>query len=285
MDDEARERRRQFRQMAKEASCPAASPDELCRLSAIATDACATWGEHLVQPVAEALAAHPNAPPNILRWWLHIAPDAFLRNPVLPLLLLELPNFFDGVRAEKLLSLLSGAAVPPSVVRVLMASRHEAVARTACQHIVVAGEVDGDWEEEVIEQIKIMRAWRTDGRYEFALLGLFPDWLSEQAHAQYGAWNSEKRPIGVQKLTPPLSLSNTIPLEKPPGGWESLLLLSGVERAECAGDPASGRGQRTSRPYGRCQKSGVNRSGSRMSGGTAEGRGLVSCRDSPKRKY
>jgi hypothetical protein len=240
--EEYRARRQQYKQMAREASRPETAPEELSRLSKMALADMLRYGEQLVLPVAEMLAAHPNTPPDLLRGWLYSAPDAFLRNPVLPLLLLESPTFFDEVPEEMLLPLLARAAMPSPAARVLAESPHETIAQAARMHVAVAGEAGDDWEAEVVWHLKRQPIEDEDAYYEFALLGLFPDWLTERTLRWRGDWRGDRPPRGVRALTPPPPLSRYVLPETPPqppeGGWETLLQQSEAQRIQRAGDPA-----------------------------------------------
>jgi hypothetical protein len=228
-------RLRGYREVARKASDPRTSPAELRRLSAEAPDTHYPAKEE--QEYFDMLASHPNTPPDLLRHWLPHAPTAFLRNPALPLLLLEVPDFFEGVPEEVQLTLLSRADAPRPVVRVLSVSPIRTVARAARLHIAYDTETDIDEETEEREALKELPFLRSDACHEFAMLGLFPEWMATRVLAWSVDWS---KPIGVKAVAPipdNYVLPETPP-EPPPGGWEALLSLSEQQRIVRAGDPS-----------------------------------------------
>jgi hypothetical protein len=127
-----------------------------------------------------AVAAHPNAPLDLL---LHLAgelPAAFCSNPVLPLLLLEQPDLPARMEADTLRRLLGYAGVPPSILRWIAAHAAPPEAEAARLHIMLAGEAGADWPAHARTAL-----WRaappsyTELLLELLSLGAIPAWLLE----------------------------------------------------------------------------------------------------------
>src|SRR5690349_3319636 len=66
--------------------------------------------------VLKALTENPNTPPEILRGLSQRFPGEFLKNPVLPMLLLESPEFFRRFTLEQLQVLIFRADFPRFVL-------------------------------------------------------------------------------------------------------------------------------------------------------------------------
>ncbi len=112
--------------------------------------------------VLEAVAMHPNAPPNLLAQIVERWPNAaraFCENPIAPFLLLETPDFLALLDEEAQLALLREADCPPVLVRLITlggAAKSEAVQTAAHLHIAVAGEATetGEWEDQLRDYFK-----------------------------------------------------------------------------------------------------------------------------------
>src|SRR5690349_18244019 len=100
-----------------EAANPTTSPERLRDLYE-STGENAPW----TQSLSDAILANPNVPPDLLwnpppsrygraEYPLHCSVDAFLSNPVVPLLLLEMPEMPYRLRHDDLLRLLARAAL------------------------------------------------------------------------------------------------------------------------------------------------------------------------------
>jgi leucine rich repeat (LRR) protein len=129
--------------------------------------------------VLKAVAANPSAPPEVLRELLPHCPDSFLSNPVVPLLLLEAPDFLDTVPADTLKRILMREAVPPLLLASLSRHRDPEVAGTARLHVGLAGEAGGDWEAEVRAALRSLRDTPSAELVELAEVGLAPPFLVE----------------------------------------------------------------------------------------------------------
>ncbi len=112
--------------------------------------------------VLEAVFAHPNVPPTIVRdifgtaFFSNAMVRAFFSNPTAPFTLLELPDFLMGLSVHVQNRLLKQETMPPVMVRSLAAQPLDAKGHkastidTAHLHIAVAGEADPEnWENEL----------------------------------------------------------------------------------------------------------------------------------------
>jgi hypothetical protein len=231
-DMEAKERRarqRRFRRLAKEVARPDTSPEELRRLYDLSEqDRQEHWDENTIQPLRDAIAAHPNTLLSLLKEVAWDSLDAFLTNPILPLIPLESPEFFDELSESLCLRLLTRANVPASIVRLLTVSLSEVVAEAARLHIS-QGEARAEWRTEVQGILEAMPAPpRTEDEHfpekpwqEFADVGLFPQWWEK--------WGVAPQPVTIPEPIAPLRYFSTknivfpeTPEPPPPGGWETL---------------------------------------------------------------
>jgi hypothetical protein len=150
------------------AANPATPPDVLETVSA-------SWdGE-----VWRALICNPNAMPDTL---FHIAPTypaEFFANPVVPLLLLEQPNFPLRYDRRILAPLVRHAAAPVGFLSILTHHRDEAIAADARLHVNLVGEAaDAGWAREAEGAIWQLRTEDT-GRLLVPVLecGSLAPWL------------------------------------------------------------------------------------------------------------
>jgi hypothetical protein len=126
------------------------------------------------QRVLDALARNPNTPPEVLRELAGTFPDAFLRNPVLPLLLLEDPDFLAPVRPGTLKRLLMRVDVPSLLLAALTHHASGDIADAARRHVALAGEAGDDWQAEVRAVIQEQCVPVRPELVELAELGLAP---------------------------------------------------------------------------------------------------------------
>lgn len=145
----------------------------------------------------EAVACHPNAPPDVL-WDLYpVCARAFCANPIAPLVLLETPDFVDHLSHEMGNAILREEAAPPALVSVIAGSKtgKDGSEREARLHIALSGEVETqtEWEtalntywQQFCQQFVpprkdnetrdlIYAHWHCD----LAELGLAPAWFME----------------------------------------------------------------------------------------------------------
>jgi hypothetical protein len=131
-----------------------------------------------------AIAAHPNAPLDLL---LHLGgefPAAFCANPVLPLLLLEQPDLPARMEPDTLRRLLCYAGVPRSILRWIAAHAAPPEPEAARLHILLAGEAGAGWLAQARAAF-----WKTappsygDLLLELLGLGAVPAWLLEMLAA------------------------------------------------------------------------------------------------------
>ncbi len=112
----------------------------------------------LIELLSLDVAFNPTAPlssPNQLWEWLHFFYGftahyscGLRRNPNLPLLCLETPDFWERVRGDGLRYFLREAALPHAVVRQI--AQRKAVAQLAGLHIALAGEVQNQAEARTV---------------------------------------------------------------------------------------------------------------------------------------
>lgn len=95
---------------------------------------------------AATLAGDPNTAPQILLRLAGLHPEAFSQNPILPLLLLENPNFLGEMRIDMLMSLMRYEGLPAELLRWIVTHGKPALAAEAGLHVVLAGEADQEWE-------------------------------------------------------------------------------------------------------------------------------------------
>ncbi len=109
-----------------------------------------TAGERLsalaqVTGLAPLVAANPNTPPDTLLNLLYRFPRHVIENPIVPLLLIENPQFFKH-HERPLLPFVLAADVPDFVLSIMRVSK-DALARDAARyHVQCGGESGSDWE-------------------------------------------------------------------------------------------------------------------------------------------
>ena len=149
--------------------------------------------------VLEAVASHPNAPPELLLEILEAAPyaaRAFCQNPVTPLLRLELPDFPLQLTYNSRLALLREEAAPPAFVSMIaeepapQRAFEEAQAkpvRVAAQLHVCFETQTADWQTGVRDYWKqtCARASRAEAEWyaDLVEIGLAPSWTARNAAA------------------------------------------------------------------------------------------------------
>ncbi len=126
--------------LLEEAANVATAPPRLHTLSEVA-------GE-IKSRLQKLIAANPNTPLDLLLKLAPLHPREFLRNPVLPLLLLEKPNWFRFLSLQTSLRLLCENEVPLWLLESFATSVHRQLVRAAELHVVVAGKVGEHWHDE-----------------------------------------------------------------------------------------------------------------------------------------
>jgi hypothetical protein len=232
-----KEERKRFRQLIAACDHPNAFPEALRNLSEVTEkhyfghlhNAPESW------KAAELLAAHPNTPLDVLKTWLPYTQEAFLTNPILPLLSLEAPEFFDNISYSEKMALLMRAETPLFLVRLFAASADEEVAQAAKQHIAIAGEAGEHWRTELQAHLETLPLTDTSAYLVMAALGLLPEWLAKRV----AELPEPTIPPYVHKVSVPKReyVLPESPLEPPPDGWASLLKLSEAERTVQARNP------------------------------------------------
>ena len=177
----------------REAADPQTAPERLQELAQlpqiapiVATNPAAT--APLLRALADstdattraAVAAHPNAPLDLLLQLAGEFPAAFCANPVLPLLLLEQPDLPARMDPDALRRLLCYAGVPQSILRWIAAHAAPPEAEAARLHIMLAGEVGADWPAHARAALwKAAPPSYSDLLLELLGLGAVPTWLLE----------------------------------------------------------------------------------------------------------
>ena len=150
--------------------------------------------------VLEAIAAHPNAPPELLLEILETAPPAaraFCQNPITSLLLLELPYFPLKLSRDGRLALLREETAPPAFVSMIAgepapefayeAAQAETVRVAARLHVCFDSNQTADWQTNVREywQQECVRANQAEAEWyaDLAEIGLAPSWTALNAAA------------------------------------------------------------------------------------------------------
>jgi hypothetical protein len=128
--------------------------------------------------IVEAVMRNPNIATADLFAQAHLAPRAFLANPVLPLLILEDPTCFRKLSEKALLALLRYAELPDGIIQEGLRRCH----LVAQHHAQVAGEAGEEWESLALAAIG--EATLYGYRHTTEYLGSYPalsapDWLIE----------------------------------------------------------------------------------------------------------
>lgn len=121
---------------------PTASPEELRRLFAERHSAS--------QRLKDALASNPSTPLDLLIPLVEEAPDAFCRNPIAPMVSLEMPDFLEKVSKAGMARLLSSDKAPAPLIQQIADSRQFYLSDTARLHIKYRPPIpDSVWANEV----------------------------------------------------------------------------------------------------------------------------------------
>ena len=133
--------------------------------------------------VMAALAQNPNTPPRLLARLADGYPQAFLSNPITPLLSLETPTFWSDLRPGVLLNLLNFEAVPPPVLHTVSLLPDAQKSGTALSealrfHVGTAGELGPNEWQNAVREVCRSEAARMETRTTNALYDhLFADWV------------------------------------------------------------------------------------------------------------
>ena len=137
----------EWREKRRVAEDPDATSDVLVRIADEALER--TNAKYQPNPqswrTCDALAAHPNLP---LVWLVNVVNEisffsieGFSRNPLLPLLCLEMPDFWDKLWDETCGTLLAYDTLPLPIVQGLARHSNPAVAQITSLHILMEGEI------------------------------------------------------------------------------------------------------------------------------------------------
>ena len=143
--------------------------------------------------VCEAIAAHPNAPPELLVDLPPVCARAFCLNPIAPLILLEMPTFAQRLLFDFCTALLREDAAPPALITTFAQSRNQELpTHEAKYHIAFAGAVESqtEWETALDRYWKDYCAGFVPPRHDadrneahwhcdLAELHLAPQWLQK----------------------------------------------------------------------------------------------------------
>jgi hypothetical protein len=197
--------------MRREVTDPTTSPERLSQIfadiSEIQADFVNIASRQGSRELIPQIVAHPNVPLRLLveggvmngMSLLAQFPEAFLKNPVAPLLPLEQPDFAERAGQMAILRLLALADIPPAYVAMARGHSDSLVCSAADCHIHTLGELDPDapvWEAKTREWLlgvplhDINAVW---GRIE---IGEAPAWLPEPLRDRHGLpwWREEPVP-------------------------------------------------------------------------------------------
>ena len=179
--------------------------------------------------LAEAVAAHPNTPPNLLRYllnlpapWALFCPRGFCRNPIATQLFAETPDFWETlVRMEETSgeAVLREASLPASVAAELGKSRDPAVSEAAFHHLSLAGEI-----ADKAEGIHALSAfWKKFCLTQSCLS------FGEGGRSCGQAWHAEMVELG---FAPSWAMGETMPLspKRPPPAKAYRSWRTGIEK-------------------------------------------------------
>ncbi|HKD76360.1 MAG TPA: hypothetical protein VKB76_12735, partial [Ktedonobacterales bacterium] len=102
---------------------------------------------------APLVAANPNTPADVLLRLVQRFPRQVVENPVLPLLLIENPQFFKQHERE-LLPFLRVADVPAFMMNIMRISKDKLARDAARYHVQCGGEAGQDWEQHAQTAIR-----------------------------------------------------------------------------------------------------------------------------------
>ncbi len=95
------------------------------------------------------LARHPNISPTLLSELATQCPQEAAQNPSLPLILLEQPDFFAKIRRHFLHNWLRNESTPLIFLQGLCLHPDLAIADAARRHVLVAGEAESGWHDDM----------------------------------------------------------------------------------------------------------------------------------------
>ncbi len=154
-------------QEAADPTTPSARLVELCREELDA--------DRKQSPVICGAAANPNLPPEILCFLFFDGPALqALKNPALPLYLLEDPGFLSRCDRAALQNLLREEDLPHFFLSALLAHREPRLATEAAQHVRLAGEAGAEWREEAHNVLRAPSLHLSPFLLELIELGLVP---------------------------------------------------------------------------------------------------------------
>lgn len=169
-----RELRERRLQEAADSTTPAARLVELCR-EELGTG-------RFQSAVLLAAAANPNLPPEILRYLFFDGPALqAVKNPALPLYLLEDPDFLSRCDWAALRNLLREEDLPHFFLTALLAHREPGLATEAAQHVRLAGEAGAEWKEEARNVLRGAPLHLSPFLLELIELGLVPAEVAARA--------------------------------------------------------------------------------------------------------
>jgi hypothetical protein len=219
--------------------------------------------------IRRTLAAHPNTPLDALAKLIESTPDAFLTNPILPLLPLEQPGFYDRLssRAARLLAARRNA--PPPLLARLATSTDAAENDIARRHIANAGEADPKSEEwrdtllrdldaaplielphsrqghqptdpaerkrALIQFVKMNQNAAPNQLKEMLDYGLFPRWLNERLQREdpdIAGLFDERYLTPVAAETDPVVAAASDPASSPAALWECVAEIERLRQEE-----------------------------------------------------
>jgi hypothetical protein len=194
--------------LLREASDASTSPD---RLREIASTLKFAPRRRIYREIGARIAAHPNLPPELMPLVIRQHPAAFLSNPILPLLPLEMPNVFEEARAEGMLGLLRFKQVPAGIVVLFTGNADETVAQTARYHVALprnhpafVPDLEAHWVEYATAAFRKLPYWDSSSLSELRDVGFSLPSSPAEAVPDYSAVVREI--VAFRALSPPRPL-------------------------------------------------------------------------------
>lgn len=103
--------------------------------------------------VRRAVAANPNTPSEIVFQLADTYVDAFLANPVVPLLVIAQPDCVKQLNWKTQLTIARREEADPIILRALLAYGHPMVWDEIAHHVALAGEVRENWQRLALEAL------------------------------------------------------------------------------------------------------------------------------------
>jgi hypothetical protein len=211
----------------REVADPTTAPERLSQIFfELQTDSLDAALGQAARDLTPQIIAHPNVPLRLLieaEWTEGVSlltqfPEAFLKNPIAPLLPLEHPDFAERAGQAALLRLLALAEIPPAYVAMARGHSDSLVCNAAECHIHTLGELDPDapvWEEKARAWLLSIPPRDTNVVWERIEIGEAPAWLPELFRDRYGLpwWREEPLPDKPEARARAVALNPATPAD------------------------------------------------------------------------